>query len=286
MHLYALEGTVPLPASKATKGKDYRCPECHSIVHLRSGPSRQSHFYHLTAPRKCRQHQKSEEHLQLQAKFLDLIGEEAQMECPFPSIQRIADIAWPTQKIIFEIQCSPISLQEAKARTHDYESAGFNLIWILHDKQFNRGHLSASENYLRSTPCYYSNINKIGQGIIYDQFDFILGSRRLFKGPQLPVSPAKISRLPSIAPPDIVLPKAVLMRLASWKYCAAGDLLDRILKEGNLSLAAKKMIDLESYLGRDKKNTGSNRLSLKELLIKTYLFALDWALKKTSNGHS
>ena len=168
MQLFALENIYPVSASNAEKGKNYLCPECRSEVRVRGGPSRQTHFYHFRASKNCRQNQKSLEHLQLQLRLLDLIGtEEAQIECPFPTIERIADVAWHAQKIIFEVQCSPIPLQEAQQRTLDYQGQGYQVVWILHDKQFNKERLSASENYLRKLPCYFTNINKGRDGNVF-----------------------------------------------------------------------------------------------------------------------
>jgi competence protein CoiA len=154
---------------------------------MRGGPAKQIHFYHTTAKRHCRQHQKTEEHIQTQLYLLDLIGSSAQMECPFPAIHRIADIVWHEKKIIFEVQCSPISLKEAEERSSDYKNAGYTIFWILHQRCFNRMYASEAELFLRSKGAYYTNMNKQRQGIFYDQFDVMDQGRRLFKGPKLPL---------------------------------------------------------------------------------------------------
>ncbi|MBS0604761.1 MAG: hypothetical protein JSS60_06970 [Verrucomicrobia bacterium] len=284
MQLYAFDNAFPISASKAEKGKDYHCPECSAKVRIRGGPSRQTHFYHINVPKNCRQHQKSLEHLQLQLKLFNLIGGVGvQIESPFPSIQRIADVAWHGKKIVFEIQCSPISLEEAQCRILDYQSLGYEVIWILHDRQFNRTALSAAENYLRTTPCYFSNIDKTGAGIVYDQFDVLRGSRRSFKGPPLPIAPTKISHLPPLSNPDLGLPQIVLQRLTKWKCYAEGDLLHRLLKEGNLSQAAKKMISMEAGAQKQKKTAEAKKLPIKELIVKSYQSLLDWVLNKLTH---
>jgi competence protein CoiA len=281
MQLYALDNSMPVVASKAEKGKDYFCPECRAKVRLRSGPSRQAHFYHLFLSKNCRQHQKSLEHLQLQLRLLGVIGQDAQMESPFPPIQRIADVAWHAQKIVFEIQCSPISLEEASSRNLDYQKAGYIVVWILHDKQFNSSNVCASENGLRKGPgpCYYTNVDKTGSGAIYDQFEVIRLNRRLFKGPPLHVSISKISLIPAALPSDIPLPQIILDRLRSWKCFAAGDLLDRLLQERSFPLATKKMMAIETYCKASKKDAQMPRLPFKERVVKTYCSLLAWALK-------
>lgn len=281
MQLSALDGASIISAPRAEKGKNYLCPECRAPLRIRSGPHRQIHFYHPVKPKNCRQHQKSEEHLQLQLKLLDLIGgaeEKKQIECPFPEIGRIADVAWHTRKIIFEIQCSPISLEEVKQRNRDYQGVGYEVIWILHEKKFNKHFLSAAESYLRLTLCYFTNIDQKGNGIVYDQFEVFKAGRRLFKGPPLNISPTQLSRLPSISSPDLALPEALLVRLSQWKYYAQGDLLHRLLQEGNLSQTANKLLTIERKLLEKKQ--GLKRLPLLTLIAKSYFHLLDFILKK------
>ncbi len=264
MQLYALDQTRPIIATQADKKETYRCPECGAPLKMREGPLRQPHFYHLKASSTCRQHQKSEEHIRAQLHLLQLIGpQEAEMEAPFPSINRIADIAWHERKRIFEIQCSPLSLQEAKERCLDYEKAGYSLLWILHDRRFNKKNLTAAEHFLRHHGSYFTNINKIGIGIFYDQFELIQGHRRLVKGPKLPVTLSQFFAIP----PSSTLPEPLLQRAAQWKYYCKGDLLERLLKGGTLSYP------LNAPPQKDK------RLPLRVLLFKAYTGLLHWFLK-------
>lgn len=284
MQSYALEGFFPISAARAERGKNYLCPECRSPVRVRSGPKRQIHFYHLARVGHCRQHQKSQEHLQLQIKLLDLIGaENGQIECAFPAIQRIADVAWHEKKIIVEIQCSPIALEEVQSRNRDYLSAGYEVIWILHQKRFNKNSLSAAEQFLRTVPCYFTNINKEGNGVIYDQFEILKGSRRIFKGPHLNISLVQIARLPIVAPPDLKLPQSILARLSNWKLYAVGDLLHRLLQERDLFQSSKKMLDLENRLLNEEP---LQRLPFSTLIAKSYHFLLDHILKKLCKSGS
>lgn len=282
MQLYAFDGAQLVLAGKAEKGKNYACPECQSSVRVRSGPSRQIHFYHLSLPKQCRQHEKSEEHIQLQLKILDLIGaEDAHIEYPFSAIRRVADVAWTTKKIVFEIQCSPISLEEAQCRTLDYASLGYQVIWILHENRFNQKNLSAAENFLRNIPCYFTDIDKSGFGTVYDQFEVIKKNKRLFKGPPLIVSIEKFSQIPSVASSDLMLPETVQIRLVKWKCFMEGDLLHRLLKEGHLSQSAKKMINIERQI-LGKRTEGLKSLPLKQLFTKSYRSIIDCLLKAFS----
>lgn len=283
MQLFALDKTTPILASRAERNKEYICPECLMPVRVRGGPSRQTHFYHLSLSKQCRQHQKSQEHLQLQLKLLDLIGLDAQIECPFPAIRRIADLAWHAKKLIFEVQCSPISLEEVQNRVLDYRSTGYDVIWILHDKRFNQKNLSAAERFLRETPCYFTDIDKAGYGIIYDQFEVLKDHQRLFKGPPLILSSDLFPHHPpSIALLDTALPQSVSSRFTQWKSYIQGDLLDRLLKEEHLSHSVKKMLSIESqFLDNDK--AAPPRLPLRRLIASGYQLAIDYLLKKLSH---
>jgi competence protein CoiA len=110
---------------------------------------------------------------------------QALLEHPFPG--RFADVAWPEMKIIFEIQCSPISPKEVAKRIDDYQSFGYRVIWILHQKTFNKRLVARSEMYLRThRMALFTNITIAGQGSIYDQQETIKGMIRTYRS--LPLS--------------------------------------------------------------------------------------------------
>lgn len=240
MQLFALDRQIPVLATHAEKHRNYECPECKQPVRLRSGPHRQAHYFHIQRSSNCRQHQKSAEHIQAQLKLLTLLPEgECALERPFPAISRIADAAWETAQIVFEIQCSPISQQEVKERTADYKTMGMNVVWILHDKRFNQKNLSAAEDHLRNQPCYYTNITPSGTGVFYDQFEIIQEAIRKYKGPSLPISvhlPCPVNHRLACAPVQ-----SIKQRSAQWNLSFEGDLLHRLGKANEkswISLAA------------------------------------------------
>ena len=169
-------------------------------------------------------------------------------------------------------------MEEVQARNRDYLSVGYEVIWILHEKRFNKQNLSAAELFLRSHPCYFTNIDKKGKGEIYDQFEVLKSSSRLFKGPALSISITQISRLPETAAPDLILPQAVLQRLSNWKCYAQGDLLYRLLQEGNFEQSAKKMLVMENQLLKEKK--AAERLPLWTLITKSYQSLIGSIVKK------
>ena len=131
MQLYALDKSSLVLASHAVRDRSYLCPECHGFVRIRGGGRRQIHFYHARRPASCRQHGKSLAHLQIQLHLKSLIPG-LTLEKRFES--RIADAHWADEKIAFEVQCSPISIQEAKTRCEDYLKLGLIPVWILHDR--------------------------------------------------------------------------------------------------------------------------------------------------------
>lgn len=234
MQLYALNNEDTLVfAAHALKHHDYFCIECHQVVRSRGGEHRQIHYYHLSPSLSCRLNGKSMTHLQVQFRLQKILPlGEGQLEYRFPSINRIADVVWLPQKLIFEIQCSAITAEEVRSRNEDYKSLGFQVIWILHDNRFNQRRLTAAEKYLDAHPHYFTNIDREGVGIIYDQFTLVCkGMRSKILNP-LPVDLAKPTRLPRntmswIVPLERALPKVVMQRGIFWKIFFFGDLLEQ-----------------------------------------------------------
>ncbi len=167
-------------ASFAQKKCDYFCMECGKLVRLRGGTHRQNHFYHLKPDPKCRQSQKSLQHLQVQNYLYNLLPIGCvQLEKRFPEIARIADVVWEDQKIVFEVQCSPITQKEVESRNRDYGRMGYQVVWILHEKRFIKRKVSAAEEWLNHHLLYYTNFDANGFGEIYDQLHvFNRGLRR------------------------------------------------------------------------------------------------------------
>ena len=220
-YLWAYQDDNLIPLKEAQRGIDYCCPKCLSKMRVREGFFKKRHFYHLKG-RECFFGQgKTAEHLETQ-KYICSLLPTLEMEVPFKTIRRIADVYWPGVKIVFEIQCSPISKEELKARNRDYQRLGIFVVWIFHERHFNRRFLSAAEKEARKRAAYYTNINSKGRGIIYDQ----ASRKSFFKKPRRypvcidqPIFPLK--------------PPPITFRDASKLYFT-NDLVDRILR-GKLS---------------------------------------------------
>jgi len=168
-----------IPAKAAIKQKNYRCRQCDATLRLRGGHRRQLHFYHLSLNHNCPACNKSEQHMAVQQYLMEKLPfNESALEWQRPEIGRIADVAWIHQSLVFEVQCSHMSVQELQERNHDWQSIGFEVIWILHDMRYNKKMLHPIEETLQGKTFYYTNIDANGFGSVYDQYELCEGRYR------------------------------------------------------------------------------------------------------------
>lgn len=244
MQLYALEDSQKIvSAPQAQKHKNYFCIECEKIVRLRGGMHRQKHFYHLSPSSSCKQAGKSLSHLQIQKHIKRKIGDDkCRMEVPFPSIRRIADLFWEEKKIVFEIQCSSITAQEVKKRNQDYSVEGYQTVWILHDKRFNRNRFSAAEKFLASTPHYFSDIDPEGKGKIYDQFYIFYKGFRIYPSCLIEIDISDIQKNPLHKKKSQFAPSPFIQkRLLHWPIFFSEDLISVFLASSKGNERQKKV---------------------------------------------
>lgn len=187
MQLVALDGSGKIIfIEDAQRQQDYFCMECQGKVRVKGGTYRRNHFFHAVGS-SCRQSQKSIEHIQVQCFLKENLQGQVNLEHRFPTINRIADVVWEDERIIFEVQCSPITAKEVEERNRDYAKCNYQVIWILHEKTFNNQRLTATEHFLRRHPHYFTNMKATGHGIIYDQYITAEKGKRQQKSPQYPV---------------------------------------------------------------------------------------------------
>lgn len=193
MQLYAFDCQRRLTfAANAKKEINYSCMECGAPLRLRGGFHRQKHFFHLQRKSACRLNGKSMPHILVQKAIQDAFPQGAvALEKQFPEIFRIADAVHEELKIIFEIQCSPISSEEVQKRNQDYGTLGYQVLWIFHDQQFNQKKVSEAEYFLRGAH-YFTNMDKEGQGEIYDQYSVVKGAIRKRRLQKLPLNIAEV----------------------------------------------------------------------------------------------
>lgn len=227
MQLYAFDDNHQLiSANHAQKQTNYLCLECMAPVRMRGGAHRQNHFYHVSPNHHCSLQGKSMEHLQVQCHLKKIFPEgECELEFRFPEINRIADVVWTKEKLIFEVQCSPIYAQEVQQRIQNYQSLGYLVIWILHDKTFNQFKASAAEHFLADYPHYFTDINQAGLGVIYDQFSILHKGYRKHVLDPLYVDLSLPLRQIDFVNSSVRLPKESLKRIEQWPICFKGDLI-------------------------------------------------------------
>ncbi len=273
MQFFALDDNESILAQEALRHKNYLCPECFHPLRLREGPHRRAHFYHLKENLLCRQHKKSLTHLTLQLHFFDSLPKgEIFLEHSFPEIGRIADVFWKPKNIVFEVQCSPMSLNEAMARCKDYAKLGIKLVWILHQKRFNKRKMSSAEEFLRShTNCYFTSMDEKGVGIIYDQFEVRQNKRRLFFGKPLKIDFLQPNLFLSL-PERIETPQLIKERINKWPLFFPGDLTSYHLNQE----------DFTSLLNIEKRFNPSAKYPLWQLIKKSYKTLFHILLEKAS----
>ena len=223
MQIYALDHMSRLVHTRAAvRGIKYTCPECHQEVRMRGGRVRRSHFYHPDAT-SCVLHGKSLTHIHIQCALQNMLSpEQVQLELRFPEIGRVADVVWPAQKLIFEVQVSPIKAEEVRARNRDYAKAGYRIVWILHDRRFNRSRFTAAEAALRFSPHYFTNMNAFGKGFFYDQYACCRFKRRRERSQRFPVC---FKKLIPVNPKQ--LPRHFPEPRKHWPLSFEGDLFQR-----------------------------------------------------------
>jgi len=225
MALYALHFGDLISADEAPKQGNFYCLECSAPLKIRER-KRRRHFYHVKTSPNCRLYSKSEAHLILQTHIQSLFPpEEIVLERPFLSIRRIADACWEKGKMVFEIQCSPISEEEVKNRIRDYESLGYAVVWLLSDQRFNQPALQTAEQFLREGICYFARTQKTKKPIFYDQFEIVKNHKRFKQSAPLPIDLTRPQKIPHL-PEDTL--QQVLNRSQKGLFFE-GDLIHRIL---------------------------------------------------------
>ena len=170
-------------------------------------------------------------HIAIQKKLATLIPE-LFLEYPFPTIGRIADAVYFPEKLIFEVQCSPISLTEVQRRIRDYGSLGFEVVWVLDDRLYNKSTLSTSELYMREQRSFYASCSHSGEGFFYDKLEFFFGLKRVYSGmPHILQSlyPIKLKKRPFFFP----------KRFKKCTFYFRGDAYDNLLQSGEGKKAQK-----------------------------------------------
>lgn len=192
-------------ATLAQKGERYFCLHCRGSVRRRKGLWRTPHFYHLSTGERCPCDTRSSLHRKIQQFIQQQFPLNAlSLEVSFPDVSRVADIVWSQQRLIFEVQCSPISSWEVARRIEDYARVGYQIVWLLHDTQFYRRRLRAAELLLRKQP--YAFITSTCR-LFVDRSPIDRGYRTQMRPTDISLYPFQIARfLPPQAMPQFISP--------------------------------------------------------------------------------
>lgn len=282
MALYATNGEETIFAADADPRASYRCLECRSPVRVRRGLNRMPHFYHLQKSSRCHLYSKSEDHLLLQLQVQKLlVPDRVEIERPFFSIRRIADLIWEKEKIIFEIQCSKLDLPEAENRIIDYRKVGYAVVWLLDDRIFNRRLVRPAEEFLRRQSCYFFSFDRTGYSHFYDQLEIVIARKRCKRGYPLRVELSKPRCKPTIEwPPG--LPSQIQERIDSSDRYFLGDLLHRAIRSAAhppSALALSKWRILEMELQKANRPPRLLSVFFKRYIALPYLMGIDWLVR-------
>lgn len=131
-------------------------------------------------------------HLKVQKK-LQKIFPQALIEKHFK--HHIADVYLEKENIIFEVQCSHISIKTALKRMQFYASIGLTVVWIFHEKICSKHKVGATEKYLQqNSNLIYTNVDQSGRGIFYIQHKYTLGSTVMHSSPAYEIELSKVKR--------------------------------------------------------------------------------------------
>jgi len=225
MQLHAFGKNGLIYVDDAEKGVPYTCAGCKQEVRVRGGRFNIRHFYHVNPKKKCVFRPRSLTHLAIQQAIMKMFPKgEIALEFPMPAIKRRADAFWNKKKIVFEVQCSRITLMEVERRERDYAKVGCRVVWILSDKKFNKRLVSPAEKELRLKPCYYSSHAHGMSGYFYDQFELIQRSVRTRKSPRTKV---RLSRFYLVKDQKKITPRILKSRGSIYFH---GDLMHTALR--------------------------------------------------------
>lgn len=119
------------------KKLEWFCPACHSPLILKNGSIKQAHFAHISSDIcEAYSENESEAHLTLKyqlAKWFQEQQNDCQIEYYLPALKQIPDLLI-NHRLAIEIQCSPLSIERFNARTINYLSHGYQVIWLLGEK--------------------------------------------------------------------------------------------------------------------------------------------------------
>ncbi|MDR3156321.1 MAG: hypothetical protein LBT69_00140 [Lactobacillales bacterium] len=162
-----------IASEKLDKNQNFLCPVCRKSVQLKMGTHSRPHFAHFTKSihtkkreGETNEHREGKETLYYWSRQKTEINVE--LEPYISSIDQRPDVLIES-KLAFEIQCSPISIQQLTKRCVEYQKIGISPIWFCGKKLHINEKLSdlnrALMNYAKNIGFYYWEIHQQKQQI-------------------------------------------------------------------------------------------------------------------------
>jgi DNA-directed RNA polymerase subunit RPC12/RpoP len=135
-----LEGARVM-AWDATRGPEYQCPECGSVVLLKAGQVVTKHFAHRAAETCGYGEGESYQHEFMKYQFTRW-WPDVELEVAGIAHGRRADavVRHPDGDFVVECQASAISVEEWMERTNDYAGAHVRLLWVWYSTLLTEHH--------------------------------------------------------------------------------------------------------------------------------------------------
>jgi competence protein CoiA len=199
---------------------------------------------------------------------------------------RVADVFWEPRRLVFVIQCSEFTPFEVAKRNSDYQKVGYQVVWILDDRLYNKKVLRPGEALARTQPCYYGSIRKTEQPMFYDQFELIQEEIRIYRGWRMRVHFKTPLTLPERDWDADIFPKQVIAKAASNNLYFRGDLIHYSIQSEIIPSYSRAIHNLKSleiiYDIKDESTLWRKFLHtwILEPLGCLYLGVYDWLEKK------
>ena len=183
---------------------------------------------------------------------------ETSIEKAFPEVGRIADVVWEEEHIVFEVQCSPISVEEIQRRNNDYASIGYRVVWLLDMRRFCKKKLSASEIFLQDHVHYRFSLAAYGRGAIYDSCYIAIGGIRhvLISGALVDIT-KPVALDAATKAPYAATPKSLRRRITMWSLCFSGGLASTFVigDEQHITVFGRNISLIEDLIIREHRKS-------------------------------
>lgn len=136
-------GNVVNSLVELTTKREFWCLSCQERVILKSGPIKVRHFAHHKQTNCLLNYEReSREHLELKAKLFSslVLYQSVYVEKALQELGQVADLL-VNERLILEVQCSPLSISKLFKRSDAYYKAGYHVIWLLGEKLWVRDKL-------------------------------------------------------------------------------------------------------------------------------------------------